>query len=132
MDPWSSGDSSSSSDTVSSTPSFSAFPALTTADDAAHQVTEAASSGAAQRAVTAAEEKDPKRTSSVDADTVCAAAPKGRPCLFLQGMPVDVQESGYTDEWGQAWRERNSAHEEDGPRPVSPAASASPEPAREQ
>lgn len=114
VDPWSSGDSSSSSDTESSTPSdpsafsalspapsFSAFPALTTADDAANQVT-----GAAHRAVTAAEKKDPERTSSVDADTVCSAAPKGRPCLFLQGMPVDVQDSGYTDEWGQEWRER--------------------------
>ncbi|CAL8896101.1 DUF4097 family beta strand repeat-containing protein [Kocuria varians] len=139
VDPWSSGDPSSSSDTESSTPpdpsefsalspapSFSAFPALTTADDAAHQATGATPSGAGHRAVTAAGKKDPERTSSVDADTVCSAAPKGWPCLFLQGMPVDIQDSGYTDEWGQAWRERNSAHEEDGPRHGSPSASAAP------
>ena len=137
VDPWSSADSSSSSSgTESSTPSepsafstapsFSAFPALTTADDAASQVSGATSSGAAHRAVPAAEKKDPERTSSVDADTVCSAAPKGRPCLFLQGMPLDIQDSGYTDEWGQEWRERNSSHDEAGTRSDSPSGGTSP------
>ena len=34
-----------------------------------------------------------------DADATCDAAPKGRPCLFLKGTPVDVRDAGTVDAW---------------------------------
>ena len=34
-----------------------------------------------------------------DADSKCDAAPKGRPCLFLKGTPVDVRDAGTVDAW---------------------------------
>ncbi|MCT1957150.1 DUF4097 family beta strand repeat-containing protein [Kocuria rhizophila] len=34
-----------------------------------------------------------------DADATCDAAPKGRPCLFLKGTPVDVRDAGTVDSW---------------------------------
>ncbi|MDO4918946.1 DUF4097 family beta strand repeat-containing protein [Kocuria sp.] len=62
----------------------------------------------------------------VQADAVCASAPKNRPCLFLRGEPLDVQDFGYADELGEAWQERTSPHESDDRSPGSPASGTSP------
>lgn len=40
-----------------------------------------------------------------DADAVCGSAPKGRPCLFLKGTPVDVRDAGTMDAWDGDWQE---------------------------
>ncbi|MGR6612978.1 DUF4097 family beta strand repeat-containing protein [Kocuria rhizophila] len=40
-----------------------------------------------------------------DADAVCGSAPKGRPCLFMKGTPVDVRDAGTVDAWDGDWQE---------------------------
>lgn len=48
---------------------------------------------------------DAARPSEVSADTVCAAAPEGQPCLFVSGTPVGVNDYSYMREWSQGWDE---------------------------
>ena len=73
-----------------------------------------------------------------DADATCDAAPKGRPCLFLKGTPVDVRDAGTVDSWDGDWQESTegspgSPRSSDSPRPSdSPSPAVSTAPAREQ
>lgn len=73
-----------------------------------------------------------------DADSKCDAAPKGRPCLFLKGTPVDVRDSGTVDSRNGDWQEPTenspgSLRSSDSPRSSgSPTPAVTTAPAREQ
>ncbi|RLP57358.1 hypothetical protein D9R02_11335 [Kocuria rhizophila] len=49
--------------------------------------------------------QDGAPSTEYDADATCDAAPKGRPCLFLKGTPVDVRDAGTVDSWDGDWQE---------------------------
>ena len=90
---------------------------------------------------------DAARPSEVSADTVCAAAPEGQPCLFVSGTPVGVNDYSYMREWSQGWDEvareygeapRSSERATESKQPIdratdaamaSPTGSATPSPA---
>lgn len=61
---------------------------------------------------------------ALDADTVCASAPKNRPCLFLEGTPVDVRTSGYMDEWNAQWDQDSDTRAATTPAPQATRSAA--------
>lgn len=48
-----------------------------------------------------------------DADTVCKAAPRDRPCLYLQGTPMSVKDSGWMNAWHDGWRSPSTRQDRD-------------------
>ncbi|RLY93726.1 hypothetical protein EAE32_00240 [Kocuria tytonicola] len=48
-----------------------------------------------------------------DADTVCKAAPRDRPCLYLQGTPMSVKDSGWMNAWHDGWRSPGTRQDRD-------------------
>ncbi|WP_330446125.1 hypothetical protein OH817_10745 [Kocuria rhizophila] len=130
VNPWPEGDpespSSSNSGTSEDTASGDGVFPLTAATADTHQT------------VPAAVRSEAGTSSSLDADTVCASAPRGRPCLFLKGTPVDVRDSGTVDSWNGDWQEPaenspGSLRSSDSPRSSgSPTPAVTTAPAREQ
>lgn len=66
-----------------------------------------------------------------DADTVCKTAPNGTPCLYLQGTPMGVKDSGWMHAWHDGWRSSGTRQDRDDQPEQDTTESDSDSPARE-
>ena len=62
---------------------------------------------------------------------MCKTAPNGTPCLYLQGTPMGVKDSGWMHAWHDGWRSSGTRQDRDDQPEQDTTESDSGSPARE-